>query len=683
MGHPLSHPLLRSRPVYIVAVVLLLVVLACELWLSIRQLSQTMDEAAHTYAGYQYWRARDFGLNPEHPPLVKLVAAVPLLHLTLTQPHPPTFVFKAEEYGGGGQFLYGNNAEVLLRDARRAASVFTFILAFLVFAAAYEMFCPAAALVALFLFVFEPNLLAHGALVTTDMGITCFLFAAVYAFYRYVKHPSLVRLLVCGIATGLALASKFSGLVIVPIFAVCALAEVFFFRNPPTQTLPSTSARSAKATKALHLAGAIVIIGVIAWAVLWASYTFRFQARPGTAQLAPTLAAYAAELHHGPRAIMLTLARWHLLPESYLFGLTDLIQPPSPFHWAWNASFLFGKLYPSPRWFYFPVAFLIKSTLPLLLLLIAFVVLHLVRRIPYRREITYLIVPVVLFFAASINAPLNIGIRHILPVYPFLILMAALGAWTLSQRSQVGAYAVAALLLFQAISSLHAFPNYIAYSNEAFGGPSRTYRVLNDSNADWGQNQKQVHTYLEREKITDCSFADFGAVAVSPAYFGIPCRLLPTGLGHGLGFGVSPVIPPKFSGVLLVSTNEASGIGWGAGDLNPYSQFQEQQPVAVIAGSVLVFKGDFDLPLAAAQSHASLAANLLYQHKFPEALAETQAAAALAPDSPEMQTNLCRLLLMMGRKAEAAQPCQNARDLARTHDPQNFLHTEETLRALQ
>jgi hypothetical protein len=206
---------------------------------------------------------------------------------------------------------------------------------------------------------------------------------------------------------------------------------------------------------------------------------------------------------------------------------------------------------------------------------------------------------------------------------------------------------------------------------------------LNDSNADWGQNLKQVHTYLQREKITDCSFADFGALAANPADFGVPCRPLPTGLGHGSGFFPSPIIPSKLSGVLLVSTNEASGIGWGAGDVNPYGQFQELQPVAVIAGSVLVFKGNFDLPLAAAQSHANLAATLLYQHKFPEALAETQTAVALAPDSPEMQTNLCRLLLMMGRKAETAQPCQNAKDLARAHDPQNFLHTEETLRALQ
>jgi hypothetical protein len=131
----------------------------------------------------------------------------------------------------------------------------------------------------------------------------------------------------------------------------------------------------------------------------------------------------------------------------------------------------------------------------------------------------------------------------------------------------------------------------------------------------------------------------------------------------------------------LVSTNEASGIGWGAGDLNPYGQFQERRPDAIIAGSVLVFKGNFDLPLAAAQSHAGLAASLLYQHKPVEALAETQTAAELAPDSPEMQTDLCRLLMMMGRKAEAAQPCQRARELARIHDPQNFLHTEETLRA--
>src|SRR5262249_36531074 len=126
---------LHSRRVYATAIAVLFAIFAGELWLSAARLSQTIDEGAHLYSGYQYWRAGDFGLNPEHPPLVKFVAAAPLLSLPLRQPHPVRFSSKAEEYSGGAQFIYGNDADKLLFRARVAASIFSLLLAGLVFAA--------------------------------------------------------------------------------------------------------------------------------------------------------------------------------------------------------------------------------------------------------------------------------------------------------------------------------------------------------------------------------------------------------------------------------------------------------------------------------------------------------------------------------------------------------------------
>jgi dolichyl-phosphate-mannose--protein O-mannosyl transferase len=193
------------RTMYAIACAVLLSVLAAELLLSTRQLSQTFDEAAHLYAGYQHWRAHDYGVNPEHPPLVKLAAAAPLLPMHLVQPHPPNPFFMAEEYIGGEQLMAGNNREQLLSRGRTAAALFTLLLALLVFFAAYEMFGPVAGLLALLLFTFEPTLLAHGALITTDMGVAAFVFAAVYAFYRYLKRPGWGRGLVFAVALGLAL----------------------------------------------------------------------------------------------------------------------------------------------------------------------------------------------------------------------------------------------------------------------------------------------------------------------------------------------------------------------------------------------------------------------------------------------------------------------------------------------
>jgi len=172
-----------------------MLILLIELIVPAYQQSATFDEGCHTLAGYTYWTKGDFGINPENPPLVKLLAAVPLLAMPLRYSPPPQIFFKVSCLAGGKQFLYSNNADAMLFRARMAAAMLTLLTGLLVLAAAAEMFAPTVGLLALILFVFEPNLIAHGSLVTTDMGMTLFLFATVYSFYRYVKHPSVARLL--------------------------------------------------------------------------------------------------------------------------------------------------------------------------------------------------------------------------------------------------------------------------------------------------------------------------------------------------------------------------------------------------------------------------------------------------------------------------------------------------------
>ena len=154
----------------VIGVTLLLTVMATELALSARQQSQTFDEGVHIFAGYRYWKNFDFGANPEHPPLVKLVAALPLLRLPLRTPSIPDADFKMVEYRTGRDFLYGNDANTILWRARMAAAVLTICLGLAVFLVANSMWGAGPAFLALTLFVFEPNFLAHGALVTTDIG---------------------------------------------------------------------------------------------------------------------------------------------------------------------------------------------------------------------------------------------------------------------------------------------------------------------------------------------------------------------------------------------------------------------------------------------------------------------------------------------------------------------------------
>lgn len=260
---------------------LFLLILSLQLFLSVRNTSQTWDEANHIYAGYQSWTHGDFGLNPEHPPLLKFIATAPLFSLSLTSPTLEDRFFKEAAFLGGKDFLYKNDADQILFRSRMAAAILTLLMAVVVYLGTKEMFGTGAAFIALALLTFDPNLLAHGALVTTDAGLACFMFAAVYAFYRYVKAPSIPRLIVAGVVVGLALAVKHTGFLILPILLLLALSE--FIRNGiaerPLQRL-------------LKLVGSLAAIVVIGVALLWAFYGFRYAARPDVLQLNPSLADY-------------------------------------------------------------------------------------------------------------------------------------------------------------------------------------------------------------------------------------------------------------------------------------------------------------------------------------------------------------------------------------------------------
>lgn len=645
-GNAVDFPRLRRFVLF--AAACLLAILATELLLSSRQMSATVDESTHLYAGYQHWRARDFGVNPEHPPLVKLVAALPLLEMNLKQPHPPNPYFIVEEYVGGAQLMDLNDRNVLLTRSRTAVCVFTLLLGLVIFSAGYEMFGPQAALLALALFTFEPMVLAHGALVTTDMGLTACLFAAVYAFYRYVKHPVIGRLMVFGIAVGLTLATKMSGVLILPIVVACAAAEL----------IPVWSTR-----RALRLIGAICAGMAIGYVILWGFYGFRYAARPTGLVMMPALAQFVHIMPGKTQTwAVVHLAQWHLLPEAYLYGWTKL--PAGSTH---VPGFLLGRFYERGSWMYFPIALLIKSSLTLLSLTLLAPILFWRGLLPYRRELVFLGVGILIYLGASMTSDLNIGVRHVLPVYPFAAVLAGACAWAIAKSSKIGMYAIAAALLFQLVSSLHTYPNYIPYANEAFGGPDKSYRYLADSNVDWAQTLKQVSAYLGAHQIKECWIAHSG-MNDDLAAAGIPCKSLPTGLALKIG-KPQAVIPTHISGVVLVGAQDASGALWGEGDLNPYRQFQEGKPEAMVASAVLVYRGRYDVTLASAQSHVSQIPELLGQGLGDRAVEEARTAVALVPDSAIMKVQLGGVLKKVHQDPEATQVFADAMQLAKTHQP--------------
>jgi hypothetical protein len=640
----------------------LLIVLAFQLALCARRESQTWDEACHSFAGYNYWKNANFGDNPEHPPLVKLLATLPLLRLQLKVPAHPGVFSKEEDFLTATQFVYSNDAETIVFRTRMAAALLTLLLALVVFAVAKEMFGSVAAFIALALLVFEPNILAHGAVVTTDVGFSCFLLATVYAFYRYVKKPTAGRLALTGLAAGLGLATKHSAILIPPTLFALALCEVVRGGDA------SADVRAGRSRQALRLLGAIVVIGVIAVAVLWSCYGFHFHPKAGV-DAGTRVVEYAGRLKNPMQAKMIqTAARWHLLPQSYLFGLADV-----GFTADYSHSYLLGTVYPHGVWTYFPVAFAIKTTLGLLILL-ALVPLSLARSRSddrgdeHWRELLFLIVPAAIYFGVAMGSGMNIGVRHILPVYPFLMILAAWGAWRLIQRQRRWAYVVALLLVWNVVSSARTFPVYLAYSNELWGGPSQTYRYLSDSNADWGQQLKAANKYLDRRQAKNCWFAYFAAVVVEPSYYGVQCKPLTTIASVWLQPSIE--VPASIDGTVLISAGVLSGYEFGPGDLNPYDQFLRLQPTAVIEDGLFVYDGHFEIPLAAALNHVTRAQLAVAGNHLDEALTEAQAAAALAPQSVQAQAELGDVLRRLQRPEESRAAFRKALDAAQTIHPE-------------
>lgn len=641
-------------------VVCLLVILGLQLFLSVRWESQTWDEGDHIFAGYMSWKHSDFGLNPEHPPMLKLLATAPLLSLSLKTPELQDRDFKVEAFLDGKDFLYQNDADLILFRTRMAAATLTLLLALLVFLATKEMFGTGAAFITLALIAFEPNLLAHGALVTTDVGISCFMFATIYAFYRYVKAPSVWRLVVVGVSAGLALAVKHTGIFLFPMLLLLGICEVVRQRIAARGGVKATA---VSGRQTLKFATALVAITVIALAVLWSFYGFRYQARPNGLQLNPPLAAYVQGLKPREAWIISTIARWHVLPESYLYGLTD-VRLTADFY----TSYVLGKIYPHGVWFYFPIAFVIKSTLASLALLLLAVAAIATRRLNRWREILFLIIPPVFYLLVAMNAGTNIGVRHILPLYVFFPALIGGAAWSFIRQNPKWAYAVLALLLFHAVSSLRAFPSYIAYSNELWGGSSNTYKNLSDSNADWGQQLKATKRYLDSRGVKDCWFVYFAEGVAEPRYYGIPCKPLPT--INTLWLNQPIDVPAAIDGPVLISASNLSGFEFGPGSLNPYEQFKGLQPTADIEHGVFVFDGHFEIPLASALSHLQKAQNLLVSKQFEQALTEAQVAVALAPDAVQSQITLGDALRAIGQPEEARAAYEKALGLAKTVEPE-------------
>ena len=264
-------------------------------------------------------------------------------------------------------------------------------------------------------------------------------------------------------------------------------------------------------------------------------------------------------------------------------------------------SYFMGNNYEHGVWFYFPVLFTIKSTLGMLGLLLLTVVAMVRGWVRGRRALVFLILPPVVYFFVAMDSHLNIGARHILPVWVFCCVIAAAGAVAWMRRGKVWVWVVGLLLVMHVGTTLRAEPNYMAYANEAWGGSTQTYKYLSDSNTDWAQQLVATSDYLKKRGVKQCWIAYFAAPFILPQDYGIPCKMLPT---PDTGFeGVQEEVPPVIDGPVLISAGDLNSFESGSRVLNAYEGFRGLKPTAFIQDGVFVFDGQFAVPLASSLSH--------------------------------------------------------------------------------
>ena len=641
----------REELLFASLVICLLGAFAFQLWFHATRTSATVDEPDHILAGHRHWQCGDFGINPEHPPLLKLLATTPLNFRGLSEPPwecGSKFTSKFDTFSYGSTFLVENGMDSVVISTRLAASLMSMLLALLVFLAAWEMFGRWEALAALAVVAFEPNFIAHGSIVTTDMAISATSFAAMYALYRYGNNRTWLRFLVAGLTLGLMLAAKHSAVVLVGILFVLLIADAVLFRKTKTRVLNQIVRRAAA------FAG-IFLIGLI---ILWSFYGFRYRAIPN--ETAPTISVADYIKENGrpesvaslPARVTDAVSQTHLFPESYVLGMADVIA------WGSRNCWLFGVSYPTGRWFYFPIAFLVKSSLALLFLLpLGLIYLFLDRE--KWREGMFLLVPPIVFFMFASSSNFNTGVRHILPIYGSLIVVAAAGAIWLCRKFDVFVYVLVILLVFNAVAAIRTAPMYLAFSNDLWGGYENTHRIFSDSNVDTGQSMKLVDEFLARENVKDCWLASF----VHPEMIRSvqPCRPMTSGTRIMISRNLIEPVPRVIEGTVVLSVIELPPRG---GD--EYVPVTKSEPIAFVGGNTYVYRGRFEVPLAAAISRVHRASYFLRVNDIDQAVAESRLAVELAPTDPRTHLALGSALVWTEHKDEARQELKTAADLART-----------------
>jgi len=476
------------------AVVILLLVIHWAIAVgSVCDRSTTFDEIAFLTGGYSYWAMADYRLSPEGGQLPQRWAALPLLFGHYRFPSPDQTAWRTSNaWEIGHQFFYelGNDLNSMLLMARAMIAVLGVGIGLLIYFWSRHLFGPAGGMISLILYTFCPSLLANGALVTADLAFTLCLTVSVWCLWNMLHDVNPKTVFGSSLAMSALFLSKVSAILIIPMGALMLCVRLLS-KAPPEKRYW------------LKLAAAGVAHIMVISVILWASYGFRYSAYQDAQ-------AGRDQMKEGPWEVLLKnsgatgsvvdFARRHqLLPESYLYGFEYALK-----YTGNRRAFLNGRYSSEGWWYFFPYSFLVKTPLSFFVLLLIgfFAAIKKGKQVlPDLYPTAPLWILLIVYWDFAMTSSLNIGHRHILPVYPALIILAGASAYWFRTQHRTARIAVVLSLLTFAVESLSACPNYLSYFNPLAGGPRHGYRHLVDSSLDWGQDLPKLKKWLDRRGL--------------------------------------------------------------------------------------------------------------------------------------------------------------------------------------
>ena len=478
--------------------------------------SANYDERIHLPAGYSYITRQDMRLNPEHPPLVKDLAALPLLFMKINFPYQswgwntsltadssrtPSW---QTDVGFGNDLLYysGNDAQNMMRYGRIPIILIGILLGFYIFRFVRELWGNLAGIIALTFYSFSPTFLAHTRLVTTDVAAAAAFFISFYYLYKWLKVPTRRNLWILGIVLGLGFLTKFSTFLLVPIFGFIVL--VWILLNGQWKK---------------YLGGFILVL-VIAYLVVGAVYAFHVWHYPIQKQAIDTTFILSTFGFRPLANLSVWISSQSILRAwgHYFLGLLMVLQRSG----GGNTAYYLGKVSADGSRSYFPLVYLIKEPLAYILMIFFGIYLALKRHYELRHKssdnpITLrgfqdliknnfaelgMLAIIVVYWTFSIKSNLNIGVRHILPTLPFIYALTArqISFWI---KGGVRGLVVTLLFIWAIISVVSVWPSFLAYFNGIAGGPDNGYKFVVDSNLDWGQDILRLADFVEKNNIRE------------------------------------------------------------------------------------------------------------------------------------------------------------------------------------